>query len=83
MDTWLPAVKKTPVLDQKNSDFVVCCLFLSQELLWFLYVENLFLVVYRITDSSTSTNNVMGSSGAYSHSSYLQARAKGCEVLCI
>ena len=35
------------------------------------------------TSTSTSTNDVLGSSGAYSHSSYLQARDKGCEVLCI
>ena len=33
--------------------------------------------------ASTSTNNVLGSSGAYSLSSYLQARDKEYEVLCI
>ena len=31
----------------------------------------------------TSINNVLGSSGAYSHSSYLQACDNGREVLCI
>ena len=33
--------------------------------------------------SSTSINNVLGSSGASLHSSYLQVRDKGCEVLWI
>ena len=33
--------------------------------------------------TSTSTNNVLGSTRVYSHSSYLQARDKRCEVMCI